>query len=54
LYIHIWLMRNIELYVSMYQVDSVLQRKCCQNFQGFGDGYDNLRINIMFMYMEIL
>ena len=24
-----------RIYVSIYQVDSVLQRKCCQNFQGF-------------------
>jgi len=46
----------MEPYVSMYQVDPVLQRKCWQNLKDFGNGYGYLWIKIMFFvwkYNEI-
>jgi len=53
-YIHIRLMRNLELYVSMYQSKlRIFKGSAAENFKKFGDHYDNLWIKLMFMYMEI-
>ena len=53
LYIHIRLMRNLELYVSMYQSKlRIFKGSAAENFKEFGDHYDNQWINLMFMYME--
>ena len=46
-------MRNLELYVSMYQSKlRIFKGSAAENFKEFGDHYDNQWINLMFMYME--
>jgi len=47
--------KYLESYVSMYQSKlRIFKGSAAENFKKFGDHYDNLWINLMFIYMEIL